>query len=107
MQTKEEQWLERFIQLQASGLTVVDFCKQQNFSISTYYSWRTRLGLDISPQKVAKQSSGFVQVKTVNTTEVISQQEPQITIQIGQVNVQLSHSTKPSWIAQLVREVNA
>ena len=107
MQTKEEQWRERFSQLQASGLTVVDFCKQQNVGISTYYTWRARLGLDISPQKVAKQSSRFVQVKTVNTTEVISQQEPQIIIQIGQVNLQLSHSTKPSWIAQLVREVNA
>lgn len=107
MQTKEEQWCERFSKLQSSGLTVVDFCKQENVSISAYYNWRTRLGLDVSPQNVIKQNSNFVQVKTVNTTEVISQPEPQISVQIGLVNMQLSQNTKPSWVAQLVREVNA
>lgn len=107
MQFKEKQWRERFNKFQSSGLTVIDFCKQQNVSVSSYYSWRTRLGLDVTPQSITKGNSSFVQVKTVNTTAAISQAESPINIQIGQVNVQLSHSTKPSWVAQLVREINA
>jgi hypothetical protein len=41
---KRRAWEGRFEQFRASGLTVVQFCKQQHVSINTFYYWAKRVG---------------------------------------------------------------
>lgn len=56
-QRREEQgWLNLFEQQKESGLTAVEFCRQQQIYLQTYYTRRR----DIRLQRT---SSNFVQVK--------------------------------------------
>jgi hypothetical protein len=46
---KRRTWEERFEQFRASGLTVVQFCKQQHVSINAFYYWAKRVGFTAVP----------------------------------------------------------
>ncbi len=43
IQQKSEYWQAILTQQAQSGLSIVEFCNQQNLHTSTYYSWRKRL----------------------------------------------------------------
>jgi hypothetical protein len=42
-QQKIKHWQSLFIQQQNSGLSISDFCKQQQFATSTFYAWKKRI----------------------------------------------------------------
>ena len=42
-QQKIKHWQSLFTQQQNSGLSISDFCKQQQFATSTFYAWKKRI----------------------------------------------------------------
>lgn len=54
-QQKIKHWKNIFEQQQRSGLTIIQFCRDNKVNISTFYAWRKRLSdkaLRVKPQQV-------------------------------------------------------
>ncbi len=41
----EQRWKKLLAELQQSGLTVAEFCRQENVSAASIYQWKRRLGM--------------------------------------------------------------
>ena len=55
LKSKKEQHWQRIFQLQAeSGLNKSEFCKRNNITVSTFYSWVKKLS-SLSPKRTNKQ----------------------------------------------------
>jgi hypothetical protein len=99
------QWQSICEQHAQSGLSIREFCEQQNIHVQTFYSRRHALGL----AKPAKQNSKvtttqavshFVQAKVVN---------PSCTVVLQTRDAQLSFSSQcdPLWVAKLLKGLAA
>ena len=42
-QQKIKHWQDIFEQQQSSGFTIIQFCRDNNINVSTFYAWRKRL----------------------------------------------------------------
>ena len=54
-QQKINHWQNIFEQQQSSGLSIIQFCRDNNVNTSTFYAWRKRLSgkvLSVKPQQV-------------------------------------------------------
>ncbi len=98
-QRREEQdWLNLFEQQKQSGLTAVEFCRQQQINVQTYYTRRR----DIRLQQT---SSKFVQVKR-EVTKVESYTEGmrgELLLQLGNAQLNLPTNISPHWIATVMK----
>ncbi len=88
------QW-QNIIEEQAiSGLTIADYCRQHQLSITTFNTCRKKFGAS---------QSAFVKATITQQVEVLSHSEP-ITLTIGSATLTLSNTTPASYVAQLLRE---
>lgn len=46
-----EAWRERFARQAASGMTVAEFCREEDVSQASYYGWRKRLAREAGPMR--------------------------------------------------------
>ena len=46
IKTKPDQWAERILSQQSSGLSVKEFCKEHGLAECSFYAWRKRLRND-------------------------------------------------------------
>ena len=93
-----QDWLELFEQQKQSGLTVVDFCRQQQINVQTYYTRRR----DIRLQRT---SSRFVQVKR-KVTKVESYTEEtdsDLVLQLENAQLRVPTNMSPHWIATVTK----
>ncbi len=54
-QQKSNHWKTLFEQQQGSGLSIIQFCRDNNVNTSTFYAWRKRLSAEtalVKPQQV-------------------------------------------------------
>jgi hypothetical protein len=55
IQQKKQHWENVFERQQSSGLSIIQFCRDNKISISTFYTWRNRLTRQIKktqPQQI-------------------------------------------------------
>jgi len=80
---------------QASDLTIVDYCRENQISTTTFYAVRKKLGLI---------SCHLVRSKITQQVEFISQSAG-IELFIGQAKVALPSTTSATYLGQVLREL--
>jgi len=97
-QRSQQEWQQLFKQQQHSGLSAVEFCRQQHINIQTFYARRSDIRLQHRQNK-------FVQVKREVTT--VESQEftatEQITLDYGVGQLSLPITVPPYWLAALMK----
>ena len=96
-----QDWLNLFEQQKQSGLTAVEFCRQQQINVQTYYTRRR----DIRLQRT---SSKFVQVKR-EVTKVESYTEEmggELLLQLGEVQLSVPTNINPHWVAAVMKALS-
>lgn len=91
----QEQWQVIIEKQQASGLTVIDYCREHQLSTSSFYSVR---------KKLVSTSSNFVRAKVTQQVELIAQQQS-IELSLGQVKLTFPSGTCPAYLGQVLREL--
>ncbi len=93
-----QDWLNLFEQQKQSGLTAVEFCRQQQINVQTYYTRRR----DIRLQRT---SSKFVQVNR-EVTKVESYTEAmggELLLQLGNAQLTVPTNINPHWVATVMK----
>lgn len=97
-QRSQQEWRQLFKQQQHSGLSAVEFCRQQHINIQTFYARRSDIRLQ-------HRQSKFVQVKrevtTVESREFTAAE--QITLDYGAGQLSLPITVQPHWLAALMK----
>lgn len=91
----QEQWQTIIDDQQTSGLTIIDYCQQQQLSTSSFYAIKKKLGLT---------SANFVRAKISQQVELIEQQAS-ITLTVGKANVSFPTTISATYLSQLLREL--
>jgi len=91
----QEQWQIIIEDQQTSGLTILDYCKQQQLSTSSFYAVR---------KKISMPSGNFVRAKITQQVEVVAEQSF-ITVTVGKANISLPISTPVTYLNLLLREL--
>jgi len=79
----KEQWQTIIEDQQSSGLTIIDYCQQQQLSTSSFYALREKLSLS---------SGNFVRAKITQQAEPVEDQAV-IAVTVGKANVSLPATT--------------
>lgn len=96
-----EQWKAIIEQQQASGLTVIEFCEQNDIKLKAFYNSRVKLGLNPNPKKL-KSSKAFVKAKSATANLA---NHGGLSLKIGEATLALPKDTSPQWLAQLLKAV--
>ena len=100
---------------QASGLTIVEYCRRHQLSIKSFSA--RKLKIKRQAQQLATDAdapTGFILVKpaikptmptVILKTDNVKPQMPGIILKTGNVTLQLPPSSTPEWLGRLVREV--
>jgi putative transposase len=90
------------IELQkTSGLSVIDFCKQQHISNKTFYARRKQLHPQLRTTLLTKKPTGFVKLaKQHNGSEILI-------LRTGDVTLSLPLHCEPMWLAKLLKGLSA
>lgn len=92
-QRSQADWLTLIEKQAESGLSVTEFCKQQNIGATYFYKRRG----DLKPTSADKQTPKFIKAKTPlssNNTIKILHHETRLSLPL---------QVSPTWIAQLVK----
>lgn len=93
-----QEWEGIIEQQKTSGLSVVDFCKQQQLN-SKYFYARQR---NLLKRMQRKSESSFIKVgKPVVASGVM------MSLQVGEAKLLLPTSTEPGWVANLLKALSA
>lgn len=65
---KGQEWRERLLRLEASGLSVADFCDEEGVSQASVYNWRRRLA--DGGERAATEAPAFQPLKVVASPPV-------------------------------------
>jgi hypothetical protein len=93
-----QDWLNLFEQQKQSGLTAVEFCRQQQINVQTYYTRRR----DIRLQRTSRK---FVQVKR-EVTKVESYTEEMagdLLLKLGNAQLSVPTNINPHWVATVMK----
>lgn len=89
----QKQWQTIIDDQQTSGLTIIDYCQQQQISTSNFYAVKKKLSLS---------SGNFVRAKITQQVETLEAQGS-ITLTMGKANVCLPSTTSVTYLSQLLR----
>ena len=91
----QEQWQSIIEDQQSSGLTIIDYCQQQQLSTASFYAVRNKISLS---------SGNFVRAKITQQVELI-EEKIFITVTVGKANISLPASTSVTYLSLLLREL--
>ncbi|MFT4747189.1 MAG: putative transposase [Congregibacter sp.] len=89
----QKQWKIIIDDQQTSGLTIIDYCQQQQLSTSSFYAIKKKLGLT---------SGNFVRAKITQQVEILEAQDL-IMVTLGKASVSLPSTTSATYLSQLLR----
>ena len=88
-----EQWRTILNAQQASGLTIIDYCRKHQLATSSFYVFRKKLGII---------TSSFVRTQVTQQVELITQQPP-IELPLGKATLRLPSNTSATYLGQVLR----
>ena len=88
-----EQWRTLITEQQASGLTIIDYCREHQLSTSSFYVFRKKLGIT---------SSSFVRTQVTQQVELVTQQSL-IELTLGKATLKLPSNTSATYLGQVLR----
>ncbi len=80
-QYRIEQWKLTIQECRSSGLSITQFCKQNNLSIHAYYYWLKKIRENLVKQAAVPAEVEFAQLPVNNTSEFSNSQQPSGKIQ--------------------------
>lgn len=89
----QEQWRTILNEQQASGLTIIDYCREHQLATSSFYVFRKKLGIT---------SSSFVRTKVTQQVELITPQAV-IELTLGKAILRLPSNTSAIYLGQVLR----
>ncbi|MGX9463521.1 IS66 family insertion sequence element accessory protein TnpA [Shewanella sp. A14] len=98
------QWQELILAQQQSGLNISTYCRKHKLSTSSFYAHKKRLALTESAFVCAQISQHKVTEQQVTQLELV-QPQAAIALEFAKAKLHLPHSTSPSFLAQLLREL--
>ena len=94
MKRTKQQWLELIQAQQTSDLSIVDFCRERNLPLKSFYARRSSL---LKPKHI--ESSAFSKVAVAeNSKPSITA----VTLNIGKATLSIPSSTDVVWLAKLI-----
>lgn len=91
----QEQWRTIINEQQASGLTIIDYCREHQLATSSFYVFRKKLGIT---------SNRFVRTKVTQKIELIAD-HPSIELTFGKATLTLPLHTSATYLGQVLREL--
>lgn len=97
MKRTKQQWLELIQAQQISDLSIVDFCREKDLPLKSFYARRSSL---LKPKNA--ESSGFSKVAVA---EKHKPSTTAITLSIGKATLSIPSSTDIVWLAKLIGQL--
>ena len=88
----QQEWRELFEQQSQSGLSIPEFCQQQDIGLSYFYKRKSELGTSVST------ASTFIKVQTPNVIR-----HSTFTLHYGPITISLPCDIAPLKLAELVK----
>lgn len=107
-----QEWTVRFADQKASGLTVRQWCEQNNLSFHTYNYWKHLLKEevvdqtmpDIVPLSVLSDSGSLLETTTPNIRSIRSNNS-NVQMQINGISIEIDSSVSEEFLCKLIRAV--
>ena len=109
-----QEWTVRFADQKASGLTVRQWCEQNNFSFHTYNYWKhllkeevvSQVLPDIVPLSVpaASDSDHSLEIPKPEIRSIRSN-DPTVKIQINGISIEIDSSVSEEFLSKLIKAV--
>ena len=96
MKRTKQQWLELIQTQQISDLSIVEFCREKDLPLKSFYARRSSL---LKPKNV--ESSPFSKVAVAETSKAST---TAITLSIGKATLSIPSSTDVVWLAKLIEQ---
>ena len=115
-----QEWTVRFADQKASGLTVRQWCEQNNFSFHTYNYWKHFLKEevvsqalpDIVPLSVPAASDSDhslkitkPEIRSIRANRSIRSNDPTVKIQINGISIEIDSSVSKEFLSKLIKAV--
>ncbi len=71
-QRSQKQWKQILQRQEQSGLSVAQFCRQESLGLSSFYMWRSRLGLSKSVESATLAATSFIDLGQLNDSDPLS-----------------------------------
>jgi hypothetical protein len=92
-----QEWQKIIEQQEASDLSVVDFCRQQQLNSKYFYARRR----SVLVKKQRNLPVPFIKVSKAPTDNAA------MALQVGDIRLSLPANTEPEWLAQLLKALSA
>jgi hypothetical protein len=110
-QAKAEVWRERIVDCRSSGMTVREWCRENQVCVTTYYRWEREI-LGRKPDD-ASQSQQMAPVMPVFATlpapqgEISEKEHPVATVRIGGASVDIYSNTDNGLVTALIHALKS
>jgi len=94
MRRSKQQWLELIQAQQISDLSIIDFCREKDLPLKSFYARRSSL---LKPNNIG--SSAF---SKVTVPEKANLPATEITLSIGKATLSIPSSIDVAWLAKLI-----
>ncbi len=91
----QEQWKVIIEKQQASGLTIINYCREHQLSTSSFYAVR---------KKLESPPSNFIRAKVTQQVELIAPHQP-IELSLGSATLSFPSHISATYIGQVMREL--
>ena len=101
-------WMQIIVQRQKSGLTVKDFCEQQNIPIKQYYYWQHKIRLRFAPAQAPETEKA--EAPTLVPLSAAIPVQDSLTVHCGAFSLEVTEHTSERLLRktlQLLQKVNA
>lgn len=89
---KQRLWLNRLQEAEASGLSLADYARANNFAVQSFYQWRSTL----------KANSSSAPSKTHHFSQVVTSAPAGLVVEMNNARLQFSHLPAPRWLNALL-----
>ena len=88
-----DQWRTILNEQQASGLTIIDYCREHQLATSSFYVFR---------KKLCTTSNSFLRTQVTQQVELITKQ-PLIELTLGKATLRLPSNISATYLGQVLR----
>jgi len=88
----QEQWRTILYEQEASGQTIIDYCREHQLATSSFYVFGKKLGIT---------SSSFFRTKAIQQVELIAEQHP-IELTFSKATLRLPSNTSATYLDQVL-----
>ena len=115
-----QEWTVRFAEQKASGLTVRQWCKQNNLSFHTYNYWKhllkeevveqalpdiVPLSLPVLSDSVSSLETTVPDVRSIRANRSIRSNNSNVQMQINSISIEIDSSVSEEFLYKLIRAV--